>query len=186
VHETRFVFLGPWEAFKPTAEPTPDDCQWKHHNLPRSTTDGPPTGLIRGPLVAGLRAQAPPPAPGEVRGVNGQVLLAIGAAADVDLWTCIVEGGYPNVEIRERGGAPQEIAVFPGGRFRADLRGGVAHEWAFLISECNTAAKQPDPPESLRPGPAQRPTTEEKVVLGCYVTAGALGGCRGWWLIRPD
>jgi hypothetical protein len=186
-HETRFVYLGPYEAFRPAEEPSVDDCKWKHHTRPRGSGAGSATArATRGPLVAGLQAQAPAPAPGERRGVNGQVLLAIGGAADVDLWTCIVEGGYPNVEIRERGGTPREISVFPGGRFRADLRGGVWHEWAFLISECTTAARQPDPLAELRPGPELRPATEEKVVLGCYVTAGALGGCRGWWLIRPE
>lgn len=186
-HETRFVYQGPYEAFKPSEEPTHDDCQWKHHTRQRGAGPDPTTtGATRGALAASLQAQAPPPAPGEVRGINGQVLLAIGGAADVQLWTCIVEGGYPNVEIRERGATPREVSVFPGGRFRADLRGGVWHEWAFLVSECDTPSRQPEPLAELRPGPALRPATDEKVVLGCYVSGGALSGCRGWWLIRPE
>lgn len=182
-HKTYLEYQGPVEAF-PTREPTPDDCRYRHHQAtPGRPTTGPVADLHprRGALEASLQAQA-----GPLRGVNGQVLLAIGARADVDLWACIVEGGYPDVVMGERGATPQEVSVFPGGRFRTDVRGGVEYSWAFTISGCETPARQPDPAASVGPGPAQRPATEEKIVLGCYVSGGMLTRCNGWWLVRPE
>lgn len=180
-HKTYFEYEA--DAF-PAKEPTADDCKWKFHQRGSGgSAVGPGTAgrPQRGALVASLQAQAV-----EERGVNGQVLLAIGGRADVDLWVCLVENGYPDVLIGEPGATPTEVSVFPGGRFRADLRGGIVYNWAFLTSGCETPTRQPDPAANVGPGPNQRPVTEEKIVLGCYVLGGALTRCTGWWLTRPE
>jgi hypothetical protein len=120
------------------------------------------------------------------RPVSGEILLTPDRNAtpdDLATWRCLTDQ-YPRIEFTPlAGGQTDRVFVFPDGRFRADLSGGVAYGWGAVPSGCNVDGVQRG--GILPPGPPAAPATAEKVFLACNVRARRLDPCHQWWLVRP-
>lgn len=122
--------------------------------------------------------------------IDGDIFLATrqGASpADLELWTCLVTGGYPGVEYAEDGSSTpaQRLLVLPDGRFRSRVRGGAIYRWWMLPSGCPTAPRQPLSGIGTPAGPMDPWVSGEKILLACFVGNGGLPDCAGWWLKKP-
>ncbi len=188
VQQTVLEYLGPLEQYRPPdARPEKMKCEPKH--WPAGAVQGPPLAWApaRPFLLAGdLLAQA-----GNYRIVNGEMLIALALGSElsedqrrrnIDQWLCIMRRGYPGLEVVEAGSPSQEVFVWPDGRFRARLRGGVVYRWALAATDCGTPRQEG---ATLGPGPLDPGDTEEKTVMACAASGGRFVDCRAWWLTRP-
>jgi hypothetical protein len=120
------------------------------------------------------------------RPVSGEILLTPDRNAtpdDLAAWRCLTDQ-YPRLEFTPlAGGQTERVFVFPDGRFRADLSGGVAYGWAVTTTACGLDGVQRG--GILQPGPPSAPATAEKVFLACNVRGRRLDPCHQWWLVRP-
>jgi hypothetical protein len=120
------------------------------------------------------------------RPVSGEILLTPdrnATAEDLATWRCLTDQ-YPRIEFTPlAGGQAERVFVFPDGRFRADLSGGVAYGWAAIAAGCGVDGPQRG--GILPPGPAAAPASAEKVFLACNVRGRRFEPCHQWWLVRP-
>ncbi len=120
------------------------------------------------------------------RPVSGEILLTPDRSAtpdDLTAWRCLTDQ-YPRLEFTPlSGGQTERVFVFPDGRFRADLSGGVAYGWAATPSGCGIEGVQRG--GILPPGPPAAPASAEKVFLACNVRGRRLDPCHQWWLVKP-
>ncbi len=147
-------------------------------------------GLAGVPLTI-VQTQASQP-----RTIEGEMLLTLKsdpeknqpAPEDVRVWACLVTRGYPSIEFVEQpGDAVQSVFVWPDGRFLAELRGGVDYTLRLLPSQqCGTPMTEIKDKGHLLRGPAVRESSEEKVLLACFVVNKSLSECHPWWLSRPQ
>lgn len=183
--DQRFRYVLEYErALEGPPTGSPKGCDYQKH------TSAPAPSLLAAAsqqeaLRIGIQVQAP-----AKRTIDGELLLTIDRRGytqeDLNLWSCLITRGYPKVEFFEGQGQPaeEEVFVWPDASFRTDLRGGVNYQWALTPRACMSPTRQLGGIVQ-RPGPELPPSTEEKVVLACFVKQGRFADCEMWWLVRP-
>lgn len=184
----RYVYslerMGPVVG-NPRVGPNPTRCSTKRSGPAEEPLTA--TAVHGWPLLARLQTQA------AARRVNGQFLLAVkddkdhpATAVDKDLWSCLVTKGYPRVMFLEdpsMSSSPDQTAyVWPDGHFQGVFQNGAIYDWRVRSSGCGT--EDQDSANRFMV-PKATASTEEKIVLACFISERRFSECDSWWLRRP-